>query len=74
MSESERLVIMAGSLVDCKKGVIRAMGIQVRKDIDLPFSGDQVSVLHEESGKVFEAEVTRVDWAKNTYDLKVLIE
>lgn len=69
-----RKVIMTGRLVDYKKGVIRAMGIPVRKDIDLPFSGDPVVVMNNDTGDLFEGEVTHVDWVKNTYDLKVLIE
>lgn len=65
---------MTGRLVEFKHGVINANGIFVRSDVALPFPGDMVSVFSEESGKVFDAEVTRVNWALNTYDIKMRVE
>ena len=65
----QRKVIMSGLLVNFKGGVITAHGIPVRKDVALPFKGDLVSVINEDTGQVFDGEVTQVNWAKNSYDI-----
>ena len=74
MNGQPRRVITTGRLVEHKNGFIKAHSIPVRSDVALPFPGDQVNVVNEDTGQVFDGEVTHVDWAHNTYDITARVE
>ncbi len=74
MNGDPRRVIMTGRLVNYRDQEINASGIFVRRGIPLPVPGESVSVFSEETGDVFDGEVTRVDRNRSTYDIKVWVE